>query len=155
MLGLMRRSVSYGVMYLEHFRTTIGPYFVQSTKTAWMKTLYFVINNCSREKGFLRYQHPKAYRINCTLSYRSFPRYPSGIPICKNLFELHFCWLIWLFCDLTSISMVNSNSILMIYMSASFEMVPSRFGSPPRPMNASKYSSDSFSCSLMSSNSFK
>ena len=55
----------------------------------------------------------------------------------------------------SSMSIVSSNSTLIMCIKASFETDPSLSGCPPRQTKQSRYSSDSFSCSLYSSNSLR
>lgn len=55
----------------------------------------------------------------------------------------------------SSISIVSSNSSLMIYIKFSFDTYPSLLPYPPSATNASKYSSASFSYSFCNSNSLR
>ena len=102
-------------------------------------------SDCSHAKGFQTFRHLAVRRTDRSQSRLFLRLFSSSTPV-KHKLPLEIAFL-------TSISIVNSNSVMMIQIRVFFETVPLLPGSPPKASNASRYSSPSALYSSLSSSS--
>lgn len=149
------RAVPYIMISLSRhaLRTQVCPCSSRSSWTSWMRFQKpCSTSSLTHEMDCLRFPHRGEYKIGSSRCPRFHHRSYEGIPTRQRLYEHHELSVSYKIFKLhwrrqpyvlTTISIVSSNSSLIMAIRASLLTNPDLSISPPNATNASRYSSPS------------